>query len=62
MQVHRYAVTKGSLERLDLSWWHFICIMHPQSPNVAEEQEKEVQGDTLQKKQRPHYYEVQEKA
>lgn len=53
MQVHRYAATKGSPERLDLSWWHFPCIMHLQSPNVAEEQEKEVHGDTLQKYTNP---------
>lgn len=47
MQVHRYVATKGSPERLDLSWWHFTCIMHPHSPNVAEGQAKEVHGDNL---------------
>lgn len=47
--THRYAATKGFLERLDLSWWHFTCIMHQHSPNEAEEQAEEVQGDTLQK-------------
>ncbi len=47
MQVHRYAATKGSPERLDLSWWHFTCIMHPHSPILAKEQAEEMYGDTL---------------
>lgn len=46
--THRYAATKGSPERLDLSWWHFTCIMHPCSPSVAKGQTEEVHGDTLQ--------------
>lgn len=50
MQVHRYAATKGSPERLDLSWWHFTCIMHPHSSNVAEGQAEEVQSDAIQQK------------
>lgn len=53
MQVHRYAATKGSPERLNLSLWHFTCIMHPHSPNMAEGQAEEVHGDILQQYTNP---------
>lgn len=53
MQVHRYAASKGASERLDLSWWHFTCIMHPHSLSVAEGQAKECYGDTLRQYTNP---------
>lgn len=53
MQVHRYAASKGTPERLDLSWWHFTCIMHRHSHGEAEGQAEEVYGDTLRKYPKP---------